>query len=118
MTGLTDADLYRRGAKTLVASWEAYACGSRGAAVIRSAGVAVAVFPDRPERAFLNNALLEHDLSCSGRAGALAAMEAAYASAGISRFAAWVHEATSRCVRISRRGGTRLRTRPARWAWP
>jgi ribosomal protein S18 acetylase RimI-like enzyme len=92
MTGLMDADLYDRGARTLAASWQACARGARRAAVIRPAGVAVAVFPDLPERAFLNNALLEHDLGPSQRARALTAMEAAYASAGISRFAAWVHE--------------------------
>jgi GNAT superfamily N-acetyltransferase len=69
-----------------------YARGCRGAAVIRSAGVAAAVFPDGPERAFLSNALVERDLTVSGRARALAVMEAAYASAGITRFAAWVHE--------------------------
>lgn len=92
MTGLTDADLYRRGAATLLASWEAYASGCPGAAVIRSPGVAAAVFPDGPERAFLNNALLERQLSASGRADALAVMEEAYARAGITRFAAWVHE--------------------------
>jgi ribosomal protein S18 acetylase RimI-like enzyme len=50
------------------------------------------VFPAGPERAFLNNALLERDLTSSGRADALAAMQAAYRSAGITRFAAWVHE--------------------------
>ena len=32
-------DLYRRGMATLVASWEAYAGGSAGAAVIRSPGL-------------------------------------------------------------------------------
>jgi ribosomal protein S18 acetylase RimI-like enzyme len=92
VTGLTDADLYCRGAKTLLACWEVYARGCAGAAVIRSPGVAVAVFPRGPERAFLNNALLERDLAGSGRARALATMEAAYAKAGITRFAAWVHE--------------------------
>ena len=59
VTGPSDADLYDRGARTLVASWEAYARGCLRAAVIRPAGVAVAVFPDGPERAFLNNTLLE-----------------------------------------------------------
>jgi ribosomal protein S18 acetylase RimI-like enzyme len=87
-----DADLYDSGVRTLVASWEAYARGSLRATVIRSAGVAIAVFPDLPERAFLNNALFERELSSSVRARALAAMEAAYASAAIPRFAAWVHE--------------------------
>ena len=92
MPVLSDADLYRRGAETLVASWEAYARGSHGAAVIRSPGVATAVFPNEPERGVYNNALLERDLGASERADALDAMEAAYASAGVDRFAAWVHE--------------------------
>src|SRR5262245_48548374 len=85
-------DLYVRGAQTLVASWEAYAGGSDRAAVIRSPGVAAAVFPSAPARAVYNNALLERDLGRSERAAALDAMEAAYASAGVARFAAWVHE--------------------------
>jgi hypothetical protein len=75
-----------------VASWEAYACGSRRAGVIGSQGLAAAVFRDGPERAILNNALLERDLTAADRASAVAAMEAAYASAGVTRFAAWVHE--------------------------
>src|SRR4051794_39370528 len=83
-------DLYRRGAETLLASWEAYASGADGAAVIRSTGVACAVFPRGPERAVYNNALLERHLPRHERAAAIAAMEAAYA--GIGRFAAWVHE--------------------------
>jgi ribosomal protein S18 acetylase RimI-like enzyme len=92
MTVLTDADLYLRGAQTLLASWEAYARGATGAAVRRSPGVAAAVFPNEPERAVYNNALLERDLTAAERAEALEAMEAAYAAAGVRRFAAWVHE--------------------------
>ena len=92
MTVLTDADLYRRGAKTLLASWEEYARGATGAAVRRFSGVGIAVFPNGPERVFYNNALLERDLVAHERTDALAAMEAAYAAAGVTRFAAWVHE--------------------------
>jgi ribosomal protein S18 acetylase RimI-like enzyme len=92
VSGLTDVDLYRRGAATVVASWQAYAHGCPGAAVIRSPGVAAAVFRDGAERTFLNNALLDRQLDASQRAHALAAMEAAYAGAGIPGFAAWVHE--------------------------
>jgi ribosomal protein S18 acetylase RimI-like enzyme len=92
MTVLTDADLYRRGAETLLASWEEYARGASGAAVRRFPGVAVAVFPTGPERAVYNNALLDLDLAAHERADALAAMEAVYAAAGVTRFAAWVHE--------------------------
>ena len=92
MPTLTDTDLYRRGADTLVASWEQYARASRDAAVLRSPGVAAAVFPTEPERAVYNNALLDRGLDGPGRAAALDAMEAAYASRGVAHFAAWVHE--------------------------
>lgn len=88
----TDGDLYARGVQTLLASWDAYAGAASGGAVKRLPGVAVAVFPDEPERSFYNNALLERDLGAGGRAAALAAMEAAYADVGVPRFAAWVHE--------------------------
>jgi GNAT superfamily N-acetyltransferase len=89
---LTDTDLYARGAETLVASWEAIARGSRVAAVLRTSGVAAAVFPADPERGIYNNALLARDLGPAERDDAVVAMEAAYASAGVGRFAAWVHE--------------------------
>jgi GNAT superfamily N-acetyltransferase len=92
MAVLTDADLYRRGAKTLLASWEEYAHGATGAAVRRFPGVAIAVFPTAPERAVYNNALLDPDLPAAERADALDAMEATYVAAGVPRFAAWVHE--------------------------
>jgi GNAT superfamily N-acetyltransferase len=92
VTLLTDTDLYVRGAETLIASWEAIARGSRGAAVLRTSGVAAAVFPAGPEGGIYNNALLERDLGPAGRYDAVVAMEAAYASAGVDRFAAWVHE--------------------------
>jgi len=85
-------DLYSRGAETVVASWEAYTHGSHGAAVVRSPGVAAAVFPAEPARSVYNNALIERELGPSARTAALDAMEAAYASAGVSRFAVWVHE--------------------------
>jgi len=57
MTLTPDADLYLRGAATLVASWRAYARGSAGAALMRLDGVSAAVFPSDPERAVYNNAL-------------------------------------------------------------
>jgi GNAT superfamily N-acetyltransferase len=88
----TDAELYHRGTETLLASWDAYARGANGAAVHRLAGVATAVFPEEPERSVYKNALLERDLSAAERADAIAAMEAAYETGGVTRFAAWVHE--------------------------
>jgi ribosomal protein S18 acetylase RimI-like enzyme len=78
--------------ETLVASWEAYAGGSRGATVIRSPGVAAAVFPNEPARGVYNNALPARDLPRAGRAAALDAIEDAYASARVGCFALWVHE--------------------------
>jgi ribosomal protein S18 acetylase RimI-like enzyme len=92
MTVLTDADLYLRGAETLLGSWKEYGRGASGAAVQRFPGVATAVFPNEPERAVYNNALLDPELAAAERADALDTMEAAYAAAGVTRFAAWVHE--------------------------
>lgn len=92
VTVLTDHDLYMRGAETLLASWDAIAVGSRGAALLRLSGVAAGVFPHGPERGVYNNALLDRDLGPFERVKAVDLMKAAYASAGVGRFAAWVHE--------------------------
>ncbi len=92
MTVVADNDLYVRGVATLLASWELYARGSAGAALVRLNGVAAAVFPSEPERALYNNALLDRDLGATERAAAVDAMELAYRSAGVDRYAAWVHE--------------------------
>ncbi len=92
MTAFTDAELYLRGAETLIASWEEYARGAAGALVRRDPGVVIAVFPDGPERGVYNNAFLARDLVAAERSEALDSMEGAYAAAGITRFAAWVHE--------------------------
>jgi hypothetical protein len=92
MSRLTDAELYLRGSDTLLASWEEYARGAVGAAVKRLPGVTAAVFPNEPERAFYNNALLQRDLRADDLPDALDAMQAVYAAVGITRFAAWVHE--------------------------
>ena len=89
---VTTDDLYARGAATLLASWAEYARGSAGAALRRFDGVAAAVFPSDPERGVYNNALLDRDLGPTARAAAVEAMEAAYRSGGVERYAAWVHE--------------------------
>ena len=85
---IADSNLYARGNATLLASWDAYARGSAGAELHRLDGVAAAVFPSEPERGVFNNALLDRGAG----APAVDAMEAAYRSAGVERFAAWVHE--------------------------
>jgi GNAT superfamily N-acetyltransferase len=92
MTRASDDQLYLRGSETLLASWAQYARGSDGAALRRLSGVAAAVFPNDPERAVYNNALLDRDLGRTERTAAVDAMAAAYRSAGIDRYAAWVHE--------------------------
>jgi GNAT superfamily N-acetyltransferase len=91
-TPISGAELYRRGAETMLGSWVAIARGACDAAVLRLPGVAAAVFPVEPERSIYNNALLERDLAPAERAAALDAMEAAYAAAGVTRFAAWTHD--------------------------
>jgi ribosomal protein S18 acetylase RimI-like enzyme len=104
---MTNEELYRRGVATLVGSWEEDARGAPGAEVRRSAGVAAAVFANEPERAVYNNALLERDLTAAERADALDAMEAAYAAAGVTRYAAWVHESEAGMrADLERRGYT------------
>lgn len=89
---LTDVELYDRGAETVIASWSAYARGAPGGSLLRLPGVAAAVFPDEPERSVYNNALLERRLTTPERRAAVEAMEDAYRAAGVTRFAAWVHE--------------------------
>lgn len=107
MDTLSDADLYSRGAATLLGSWEAYAGGSTGASVKRLPGVACGVFPNEPECGVYNNALLHRGLVGAPLTDALDAMEAAYAEAEISRFAAWVHETDAASVlELERRGYT------------
>jgi GNAT superfamily N-acetyltransferase len=92
MPGITDIALYARSTATLLASWEAYVHGSDGGSLQRLEGVAAAVFPRGPEHAFFNNAVLERDLGPRERRAAIDALAAAYAAAGIDRYAAWVHE--------------------------
>lgn len=92
VAALNDIELYQRGCETLLAAWDQYALGARGAAVHRLAGVAAAVFPSGAERGVYNNAVLARGLPGAQRAAAVAAMEAAYKAAGVTRFAAWVHE--------------------------
>jgi GNAT superfamily N-acetyltransferase len=87
-----DDALYGAGTRTLLASWEAYAAGAVGAALHRLPGVTVAAFPHQPERGVYNNAVLEQDLAPADRAAALDVMEATYGAAGITPYAAWVHE--------------------------
>ena len=107
MTTPADSELYHRGMRTVLASWEEYARGVPGSEVRRVPGVAAAIFPNEPERSVYNNAILERDLEATERADAVAAMEIAYEARGVTRFAAWVHE-TDEPLRadLERRGYT------------
>src|SRR5215216_1894146 len=102
---MTDRRLYDRGTATAVACWEHFARATEGAGVIHAPGVAAAVFPSGPERTIYNNAVLERDLESAERAAAIAAMEDAYAAAGVGGFAAWVHETDIALIEeLERRG--------------
>jgi len=87
-----DWELYGRSIATLLACWEEIARGSSDAALQRLPGVSVAVLPSGPERTVYNNAVLDVGLDVHERLAAVDAMESVYSSAGVDRFAAWVHE--------------------------
>ena len=100
-----DAELYARGIETVIASWEAYARGAARASLNRLAGVVAAVFPEGPERDVFNNAVLAAGLDPASRSAAVEAMEAAYAEAGVGRYAAWVYESDrAAAAELERRG--------------
>jgi GNAT superfamily N-acetyltransferase len=110
MTAFSEAELYHRGSETLLASWDGYGRGTPNAGLHRLPGVGIAVFTDEPERGVYNNALLVRDLSPSERADAIEAMEASYRTAGVRRYAAWVHESDGAMRADLKRRGYRLDT--------
>jgi ribosomal protein S18 acetylase RimI-like enzyme len=89
---LTESDLYRRASATLLASWGECARGSAGARLVTSDGFCAGVFPSGPERSVYNNVLLRRGLGKAERARAIDGIRAAYAKAGVDRYAAWAHE--------------------------
>ena len=100
-----DAAPLSRSERTLVASWQAFARGAHGAAVHRLPAAVAAVFPQRPESAFFNNALLAHGLGAAGAAAAIETLARTYADAGVDRFAAWALEADAPArTALERRG--------------
>jgi GNAT superfamily N-acetyltransferase len=83
-------NLFERSLATLIESWAYLASGSPGAEVDRIDDATIALFVHRPDREFLNNAVLGRrpaDLE-----GTLGEIEARYDRAGIDRYAVWVHE--------------------------
>lgn len=87
---LSEEELFDRSLATLVQSWQYLAGGSPGAELIEADGAAIAVFVHSPDREFLNNAVLIRGIGDPGPA--LEAVERAYASRGVERYAVWVHE--------------------------
>jgi hypothetical protein len=107
-------DLYLRGSETSVSCWTEYARTSPNAAVHRLTVVDVAVFTEGPERDVFNNAILGHGLGGRARTEAVDAMVETYAAAGVSSYAAWVHESDAPMRReLTRRGFT---IRETTWA--
>ena len=104
---MTDVELYQRGVATAVAAWEELARTSTDAAVRRRPGVTAAVFPHEPERTIYNNAVVKPNLAAAERRLALDALDDLYSEAGVTRFAAWVHE-SDRAMRteLEQRGYT------------
>lgn len=97
------AELFARSLATLVQSWSYLASGSPSAELIEADRAAIAVFVHSPDREFLNNAVLGQgagDLSST-----LEAIERAYASRGVERYAVWVHESEAEVARQVRARG-------------
>jgi len=85
-----DEDLFERSVETLIESWAYLASGSPGAELVRVEDAAIAAFVHRPDREFLNNAVLGPRPADLG--ATVAAIEDTYARHGVERFAIWAHE--------------------------
>jgi ribosomal protein S18 acetylase RimI-like enzyme len=106
----TDRVLYERMLGNLIASWEAYAEGAAGAALLRLGDAAVAIFPAGPERIVYNNAVLDRDLSGPAAGAAVRAVQAVYADAGVAEYALWVHESEAATVACLEQAGYHVDT--------
>src|SRR3954452_5352786 len=111
-------ELYDRMEANLIASWEAYAVGLDAAFVRRGDGVAIALFPEPPERAIYNNAVVARRLGAPGAADALDAVEAAYGQAGIAGYAVWAHESEASAISLLESRGYRIDTTTRAMAMP
>src|SRR3954452_20604326 len=87
-------------AANLLESWARCAAGSPGASVVRLDDAAVAIFPDSPERAIYNNALLARGSDGHHENRADQTLERFYAAEGVSAYAGWVHESETTSLRL------------------
>jgi ribosomal protein S18 acetylase RimI-like enzyme len=90
--------LYDRMLANLVSCWTRIAEGVPAASVERLPRVVIARFPEGPERAFYNNAVLDRGLDASAAAEAAAAALDAYEEAEVERFAIWAHESETASI--------------------
>jgi ribosomal protein S18 acetylase RimI-like enzyme len=104
------AALYARMEANLIESWARYATGSPGGFVQRFAAASVAVFPEEPERAVYNNAVLVRGLDVRAAMDALARLEALYADASVDRYAVWAHDREAATLDALERRGYRFDT--------
>jgi ribosomal protein S18 acetylase RimI-like enzyme len=89
----------------LVASWSADAAASADARVAHMPGAEAAIFPTPPESIYLNNALLARGLAPWSAGLAIAAVEDAYATAGLGEYAVWSHDSErATMAELERRG--------------
>jgi len=95
---VSEDELYGRMAAGLVAASRHFAAASPGAFVLDEPGVSLDVFTTEPDRTIYNNALFDRGLSTAALHAAIAAMEAAYARAGVEGYAAWAHESDTRLI--------------------
>lgn len=111
-----DAELFDRSVETLIESWAYLASGSPAAELTRIDDAAIATFVHRPDRDFLNNAVLRR--RPTDLAATMATIEATYGRHGIERYAVWVHESNSRTGASLRRRGYRLDSSTRTMAMP
>ena len=92
MSVLTEAELSDRGTATLVASWQEYAGEAVGATLRRLPASRAGRLRMGPSAPSTTTPSSTANLTVAEWATAIEAMEDAYASAGITRYAAWVRE--------------------------
>jgi GNAT superfamily N-acetyltransferase len=109
-------ELFERSVATLVESWAYLASGSPGAELIRTDGATIAAFVHRPDREFLNNAVLAPRPVDVG--ATIGEIEATYTRHGVERHAVWVHESDATGAAALRDRGYRLDSATRTMAMP
>ncbi len=103
-------------AEALLASWEEYARGTTGSAVQRAPAVAIAVFPNEPERAVYNTTRFSSAILLLPGARWMRSRLRTRPQASRASLPGFT-KATPRCAAISNGVATRSTSRRERWAW-